>query len=102
MPCDDSSADVFVAYMGEDAGAKATAICRELRLNNIKVQTEYNARSFKAQFKSADKNKAKFVVVLGADEIAMGVAKVKCMATGEEHTVALDALAKTIKELLNK
>jgi len=78
------------------------AICRELRANGIRVQTEYNSRSFKAQFKSADKNKAKFVVVLGADEIAMGVAKVKCMATGEERTVALNSLAETIKELLNK
>ena len=100
LPDGNRTADVFIAYMGEDAAAKAVAISRELRDKDIKVQTEYNARSFKAQFKSADKNKAKFVIILGAEEIANGAAKVKCMGTGEELTVAFDVLAETTKDLV--
>ena len=45
-------------------------------------------RSVKAQFKYADKIGAKYVAVIGGNELAEGKANVKCMATGESESVA--------------
>ena len=50
----------------------------------------------KSQFKLADKLSASKVVVLGPDEVAEGVAKVRNMATHEEQTVKLDGLAEAL------
>ena len=47
----------------------------------------------KAQFKSADRLKAKFVAVLGEDELDKGIINLKDMATGEQEEVALDVFA---------
>ena len=49
-------------------------------------------RSVKAQFKYADKIGAKYVAVIGGNELAEGRANVKNMATGESENVTFDGL----------
>jgi histidyl-tRNA synthetase len=51
----------------------------------------------KAQFKAADRFKAKFVAVLGDDEIEKNIISVKNMETGSQVEVALDELTAYIK-----
>ena len=46
-------------------------------------------RSIKAQFKYADKLGAKFVAVLGGNELAEGVVNVKNMSDGSSERVAI-------------
>ena len=41
-----------------------------------------------AQFKYADKLGAKYVAVIGGNELENGVMNVKCMATGTSESVA--------------
>lgn len=55
------------------------------------------ARGLKAQMKYADKNGAKFVVVIGDDEIDRGTVTVKRMETGETVEVAIDKIAEAVK-----
>ena len=50
-------------------------------------------RSVKAQFKYADKLGAKYVAVIGGNELAEGKANVKQMATGESESVAFENFA---------
>ena len=44
-------------------------------------------RSLKAQFKYADKIGAKYVAVIGGNELETGVMNVKCMATSTSESV---------------
>jgi histidyl-tRNA synthetase len=48
-------------------------------------------RSIKAQFKYADKIGAKYVAVIGGNELAAGVMNVKCMATSETQSVPFES-----------
>jgi histidyl-tRNA synthetase len=53
-------------------------------------------RSMKAQMREADKLKARFVLILGADEIAQGEVTLKIMQTGEQKGVKMANIAKEL------
>ena len=53
----------------------------------MKTEIDHMDRSIKAQFKYADKIGAKYVAVIGGNELAEGVMNVKDMATGENAKV---------------
>ena len=58
---------------------------------------DYTGRSLKAQMKVADKLGARYVVILGEDEINNGAATLREMATSEQKSVPMADLAKVIK-----
>lgn len=83
----DNKLTVYIAPMGDDARLKAFELVTALRGAGISAETDYMNRGIKSQFKYADKLGAKFVGVLGSDEIAGGVIKIKNMQSGEEQNV---------------
>lgn len=91
--------DMYVAGIGEAARRKAFALSFELRGLGFKVDCDHVGRSIKAQFKYADKLNARFVAVLGDNEMSEGKIKIKEMATGGESNVQLtaQALARVLK-----
>ena len=56
----------------------------KLRKEYFIVERDIMQRSFKAQMKYADKIGAKYLLVIGENEISTGKAKIKNMKTGEE------------------
>jgi len=60
-----------------------------LRADNKYAVKDITGKGLNAQFKYANKSGAKFVIILGEDEIKNGVAKIKNMETGEESEYCL-------------
>ncbi|MEX2539978.1 MAG: histidine--tRNA ligase [Actinomycetota bacterium] len=87
--------DVFVVWTEGLAGV-ATATALDLRKAGLRVVVSDVAKSFKAQMRSADRLGARRVVILGADEVAKQVAKVKDMESGSEREVGFKDLAKDV------
>lgn len=83
---------VYLAGMDEDCRKKAFSLASVLRSANVKAEIDHMERSIKAQFKYADKIGAKYVAVIGGNELAEGVVNVKNMQTGETERVAFDDL----------
>ena len=81
---------VYFAPMGEKAQTLAFTLASQLRSRGVICECDHMARGIKAQFKYADKIKAKTVVVIGENEIIEGVLKVKDMASGEESFIEID------------
>ncbi|MBD0837085.1 histidine--tRNA ligase, partial [Aestuariibaculum suncheonense] len=52
----------------------------------------------KAQFKAADRLKAKFVAILGEEELSKGIINVKNMDSGEQSEVAIEELSTFLKQ----
>ncbi len=96
----DRQLDCYVVSLGEEANLKAAAIVNELRQTGIQVDKDYQGKKFKGQFKAADRLQAKYVLVLGDDELAKNQIAVKNMETGDQQTVALDQIIEFIKEIL--
>ncbi len=91
--------DLYIATRGEEAEIVAGKLAMELRENGIFVEKDICQRSLKAQFKYADKINARFTITLGDEEIKKKKAKLKCMETGEEKEIILEA--KNIFEIFN-
>lgn len=85
---------VYLAGMDAECRQKAFELAIALRKNGVVAEIDHMERSVKAQFKYADKLSAKYVAVIGGNELLEGVMNVKCMATGESEKVRfVEALA---------
>ena len=81
---------VYLAGMDEECRAKAFSLAYALREVGVSAEIDHMERSIKAQFKYADKIGAKYVAVIGGNELVQGQANVKNMQTGESESVAFD------------
>lgn len=81
--------DIYIAPLGETAGETAFVLAHKLCEKGISAETDVCGRSLKAQMKYADKAGAKYVIVLGDNEIAEGVAELRNMQNGEKIRVSL-------------
>ncbi|MBQ8374448.1 MAG: histidine--tRNA ligase [Clostridia bacterium] len=90
---------VYLAGMDESCRKKCFEICCALRAAGVIAEYDHMSRSVKAQFKYADKLGARFVAVVGGNELAEGAMNVKCMATGESEKVAFE---NAVEYFLNK
>ena len=81
---------VYLAGMDEECRAKAFSLAYARREVGVSAEIDHMERSIKAQFKYADKIGAKYVAVIGGNELVQGQANVKNMQTGESESVAFD------------
>lgn len=88
---------VFLAALGEAAREQAFPLMQELRSQGLPAALDFEGRSLKAQMSLADRLGAAFVVILGDQELASGLAPVRRMATGEQEEILLTDL---VPELL--
>jgi histidyl-tRNA synthetase len=99
LPVDDGAPDIYIATLGQEEYKTAFLLAQQLRLNDIKTEIDHMGRSLKAQFKYADKIGAKYVYVIGADELAKGEANLKKMADGSVSAVKFDDLVGYLNSL---
>ena len=96
---DHTSLDVYLVAMGEEAKKKVTELTFELRQNKISADMDYLDRKVKAQMKSADRLKAKAVIVIGEDELEKQSVMLKDLTTGNQQLVPFTSLIDEVKKL---
>jgi len=84
--------DIYIGAIGHKASLACEKLAWELRRQNITCIKDIMGRSVKAQLKYADKIGARYVLILGDDEIESNKAKLKDMQTGETKDITLDTL----------
>lgn len=89
---------IYIAPMGENAAIYALKTVNELRNKGIFADCDICSRSLKAQMKYADKTGAKYVLVVGDNEIESGKAVVKNMRDKDDRCeIELDKIAEFIE-----
>ncbi len=85
------------------AGAldRALLLQRALREAGLRALLDPEGRSFKSRMKQADKLGARFVAILGDDEIARGVWTLRDMAGSAQQDVPQARIVEELKEKLN-
>ena len=83
-----SGLDAYVVHSGAGAFNEARGLIAELRAAGLSADLEPEAKGFKSQFKKADREGARFAVVIGEDEAAAGDYTVKNMLTGAQERVS--------------
>jgi histidyl-tRNA synthetase len=79
--------DVFLAALVPAAMDKAVTLQSELRSRGLRVLTDYEGKGLKAQMRRADKLGARFVVIVGDEELAAGAWKVRDMRASAQQEV---------------
>ncbi len=87
----DKMPDLYILSSGEEENVKALELALNLRKEGFIIEKDIFERSFKAQMKYADKIGARFLLVIGENEISTQIVKIKDMKTGEEKEVKLNA-----------
>jgi len=96
----DQNNRVFIASIGEEARQPAFHLCMELRGNGVKADCDHMLRSLKAQFRYADKQGFRLIVIMGGDELTKGIVKIKDMTDGSEKEVPVISIIPAVKEAI--
>jgi histidyl-tRNA synthetase len=92
-----NSQRIFLATLGTVAREKGFLLVQELRRAGLAAEMDFESRSLKAQMSLADRLEARFVIILGDNELAAGEAMVRHMETGFQEPVPLDELKTLLK-----
>jgi histidyl-tRNA synthetase len=90
--------DVFLMPLAKAALDRALRLQRELRQAGLAVLLDPEGRSFKSRMKQADRLGARFVAILGDDEMARGAWAVRDMARSEQQDVTEEKILDHLKE----
>ncbi len=91
----------YVIGLGE-VGPAVLKTVQMLRREGFVAEGNLVPRSLKAQFKSADRNKAKYIVILGEDEVKNGTVNVKKTGDRSQETLPIDGLAEALRRWENE
>ena len=95
LPEETIDPSVFVVALGEEAQVAGFKLVNDLHKAYIKAAMDGEGKSMKSQLKHANKINAKYVIIVGDDELARGEAIIRDMESSEQETVAFtDVLAR--------
>ncbi|MBQ6334343.1 MAG: histidine--tRNA ligase [Erysipelotrichaceae bacterium] len=95
----DKSLDCYVINLNEDKDY-AFKVAEELRNNSFSVEMDYYGRSLKAQFKSSERKNARFVLIIGEDEIKENQVTIKDTLTKAQETIEKEMLCERLDQLM--
>jgi len=83
---------VYMITLGEAAKAQGLKLLANLRRAGVTSDTDYEGKSLKGAMRKANDLGARYVVIIGEDEINKGVVMLKDMASGEQKEVKQENL----------
>jgi histidyl-tRNA synthetase len=92
------SADVYVAPVGEGMNRKALGLAGDLRRAGLTVELGDRSFRLKKMFEIATKLGARYILIVGENEVNAGAFTLKNLATGEQVQVPRGELAQRIQE----
>ncbi len=89
--------DVYVAPLGAGMNADAARLARELRRSNLVVDLGDETFRLKKSFEAATRAGAKYILIVGENEVTADSFALKNLATGEQVSVVRGELAARIR-----
>ena len=83
---------LFVIALGDKARAAATKIVNDMRLGGLITEMDYLNGKLKNQFKLCEKYNAKYIAILGDNELENNQINVKVPNSTEQETISIDSL----------
>jgi histidyl-tRNA synthetase len=89
--------DAYVAPLGAGMNLEAARLARELRRHDLVIELGDESFRLKKSFEMATKAGAKYILIVGENEVKAGAFALKNLATGEQVSVARSELAPRIR-----
>jgi histidyl-tRNA synthetase len=88
----DIQTHLFIIALGEKAKLKAFRLVNDMRLGGLITEMDYLDGKLKNQFKLSEKYNAKYIAILGDNELDNNVINVKTPNSTEQVTIPIDSL----------
>jgi len=88
---------VYLITLGEEAKKSGIKLLAELRINGIPADSDYEGKSLKGAMRKANDLSAKFVLIIGDNELKNNSVTLKNMVSGEQKEVNSKGLIKELK-----
>lgn len=92
--------DIYIFGASKEEKKYILSLGNTLRMNGFNVEIDYNNKSFKSNFKKADSLLAKYIIIIGEEEVKSKILTVKNNKTKEEYKIKLDNLIEFLDEKL--
>jgi histidyl-tRNA synthetase len=83
---------LFIAALGEGPQREAFGLSYKLNQARVKTMIDYEGRSLKAQMRRADKFGARYVLIIGEDELRTGQAILRDMHEGKQEEIPIPSI----------
>lgn len=94
--------EVFLAWVGDDARDRCFLMVQRLRDRGVAAEMEYGNAGLKSQMRRADKLGARYVLILGQDEIQRNAAPLRDMIEKNQVEVPLATAVDFLTEFIRK
>ncbi len=84
--------DIYIVYSDLEFYDKINIISEKLRKKGFSVIIDLQRKSFKAQFREADKLNAKYVFIIGDNEYKCNTVSIKSLLTGNQFSMLIDEI----------
>lgn len=99
---DSKKIDVYIIPMDNKQKEKALSILKLFRNNGLEADIDYMNKSLKSNFKMADYYNARYIIIIGEDELEKDILTVKNNNTKEEYKVSSSDIIKFINDEVKK
>jgi len=82
-------AGIFMTTLGEEAFRSGLLLMQELRQKGLKADISFEGRSLKGQLRQANKERFRYCLILGDEELQRHEAILRDMAKGEQERIPL-------------
>ena len=86
----DTGIDAYIIPMSDNEKSFSLSICNALRLNGFRTEIDYMSRNIKSNFKQSERLNAKYVIIIGEEEVKSKILTVKNNKTMDEYKVMLE------------
>ncbi len=93
--------DVYIVTIGENAKRWALSHLSQLRRENISATTDYKGRSIKSQMKDANRENARFALIVGDNELDEGKFTLRDMEASEEDSLSFEKVISSLTSNLH-
>lgn len=94
--------DFYIMPMDEKFVGDCAVLMNQLRFNSFMTDMSYEKKSFKSQFKTALKKKAKFAIIVGEDEWKKGEFTVKNLSNQIQTKVRGEDIINSLRTMLQE
>jgi histidyl-tRNA synthetase len=88
---------LFIAALGEEPYKRAYQLINQLHVEGIRTELDYEGKSLKSQMRKANKLKARYVLILGEEELKHGKAVLRNMESKSQEEIPMKDLLDSLK-----
>ena len=97
---DENNLDIFIIPM--DTNEYSISLGNILRMNGFNIEIDFNSKKISNSFKQADRLGAKYIIIIGEDEVNNKILTIKDNRTKEEYKVEEDKLIDFFDEMVEE